>query len=95
MCLGYRLSDVAPPYCINCPSDITVETTESEQRVSWDRVIFRDNSGVNPRVQNDLKSGSEFSLGETFVYYVATDQSGNVNRKCVFKVHVKGKSASE
>lgn len=68
-------------------------TTQQSERVIWDLPQFLDNSNNTPAVENNKNSGEHFYIGETFVNYVARDQSGNVNDSCSFKVHVKGKIA--
>ena len=84
-------TDNEAPYYTSCPEDKFVETTEDSARVLWKIPEFLDNSNRTPIVDHNKNSGEKFYLGEVFVYYVAKDQSGNVNDSCAFKVHVKGK----
>lgn len=60
-------------------------------RVVWTIPQFLDNSNVTPIVTHSKNSGELFYIGPAvFVYYVARDQTGNVNDSCAFKVEVKG-----
>lgn len=59
--------------------------------MQWVIPEFLDNSNKLPIIEHNTNPGALFYIGEVFVYYVARDQSGNVNDSCAFKVHVKGK----
>lgn len=59
--------------------------------MSWAIPEFLDNSNKTPIIEHNKNPGTNFYIGEVFVYYVARDQSGNANDSCAFKVHVKGK----
>jgi hypothetical protein len=65
---------------------------ETSVRVNWDTPTFTDNSGLPQLVESNIRHGSTLSVGEHIVHYKATDQSGNTNYSCQFKIHIKGAS---
>ena len=44
--------------------------------VTWDMVTATDNSG-SVTLTSNFRSGDEFAIGESDVWYTASDQSGN------------------
>ncbi len=56
--------------------------------VTWTTPIATDNDGVKSLVSNN-QSPAVFPLGSHSIFYVATDNSGNV-RQCAFTVTVTG-----
>ena len=79
-----------------CPSDITMKSSESSVKVTWDEPRYSDNCGNYSECKIDIytatPSGSNFAKDTpTRVSYTATDPSNNVNEECIFNVLVKGK----
>lgn len=86
------ITDTEPPVFTDCPSDILIETGESEVRVNWPQPNVTDNSGAPPSLASNRQSGSLFSVpGSYEVIYRAADSSGNV-AKCSFRITLKKKT---
>ncbi|CAH3039009.1 unnamed protein product, partial [Porites lobata] len=84
--------DTEPPVLTDCPSDILIETGDSEVRVNWPRPNVTDNSGAPPLLTSNRQSGSLFSApGSYEVIYTARDSSGNV-ATCSFRITLKKKT---
>ncbi|XP_033111720.1 hyalin-like, partial [Anneissia japonica] len=81
------------PEIVDCPMDITVNTTNREPvavNVTWTEPTATDNSGETPEPESDYTSGDNmFVIGDTTVQYNATDSSGNFNDRCRFTVTVE------
>lgn len=74
---------------IFCSDDITVEAFEGENFaiVNFEQPEFGDNCSATISQTNGLPSGSEFSVGEHFIEFTATDLSGN-SQSCSFSITV-------
>ncbi len=77
------------PKVLECPEDITIISTNNQERVSWDDPKFQDNYDPQPRISSTQPSGTFFYFGKTKVTYTATDTSGN-EATCQFNVIVSG-----
>ena len=77
---------------IACPTNQTVNTDPSQAyaTVVWTDPQVTDNSGQISTIICDIKSGSQFRIGETEVICQAVDSTGN-QENCTFTVKVKGK----
>ena len=84
-CFTVTVVDTVPPV-IDCPEDITVETSDVAVPVEFE-VTAEDVCDPNPRIQCDPPSGSSFPAGCSLVVCTATDDSGNVS-VCDFEVCV-------
>ncbi|XP_070536967.1 hyalin-like [Ptychodera flava] len=80
--------DEAPT--IVCPSDITVDTDQSQDtaNVTWSAPLATDNSGDEPSVNSTHWPGSVFPIGRWQVKYNAVDSTGN-EASCTFEVIVE------
>ncbi|EDO49614.1 predicted protein, partial [Nematostella vectensis] len=89
------VQDTEPPTLKSCPADQTLDFNppplKQTMRVFWTPPTYTDNSKVQPKITGSSESSDEFALGEKFVNYEAKDAAGNVNRECVFKIHLKTK----
>ncbi|KAJ7352839.1 Putative ephrin-receptor like, partial [Desmophyllum pertusum] len=83
-----------PPVVGNCPSDITIDNaTTSTIRVNWERPTFTDNSGKPPIVTSNKQSGAIYGVpSSTEVLYKASDDGGNKNVNCSFRITLKKKA---
>ena len=84
--------DKEKPILDNCPTDQT-QTTEPGKpvrMVQWSQPVATDNSGVIQTVSCDVKSGTDFAIGQTKVTCTVIDGYGN-NNKCTFHIDVIGK----
>ncbi|XP_033108667.1 hyalin-like [Anneissia japonica] len=88
-----QIEDQEKPEIIDCPMDITVNTTNGEPvavNVTWTEPTATDNSGETPEPESDYTSGDNmFVIGGTTVQYNASDSSGNFNDRCSFTVTVE------
>jgi len=81
------LIDDTPPVLINCPADITVETSTDESIVTWIEPTANDACSLE-WVMGDYTPGDVFPIGSTTVTYTAIDDCGNVT-PCSFVVTVE------
>ncbi|XP_071804422.1 uncharacterized protein [Asterias amurensis] len=81
--------DYISPFFTFCPTEITTyaENGGTTATVDWTLPTVTDNSGVTPEVTSTYDPNSVFSVGNTFVIYTASDESGNV-ASCFFVVSV-------
>uniref|UniRef100_A0A8C2AYQ9 Sushi, von Willebrand factor type A, EGF and pentraxin domain-containing protein 1 n=1 Tax=Cyprinus carpio TaxID=7962 RepID=A0A8C2AYQ9_CYPCA len=86
--------DTEPPLIDRCRSPPTVKATEKKTAVYWEEPQFSDNSGAYLNISSTHSSGDVFSVGETLVYYTATDPSGN-NRTCELIITVQGSTCEK
>ncbi|KAK3545348.1 hypothetical protein QTP70_004069 [Hemibagrus guttatus] len=86
--------DMEPPLIDRCRSPPTIQATDTETPVYWDEPQFSDNSGAQLNISNTHSSGDTFPVGETAVYYTATDPSGN-NRTCELIITVQGSTCEQ
>ncbi|KAL7822674.1 hypothetical protein AOLI_G00331130, partial [Acnodon oligacanthus] len=86
--------DMEPPLIDRCRSPPTVQATDTETPVYWEKPQFSDNSGAHLNISSTHSSGDAFPVGETTVYYTATDPSGN-NRTCELIVTVQGSECEQ
>ncbi|XP_017574246.1 sushi, von Willebrand factor type A, EGF and pentraxin domain-containing protein 1 isoform X1 [Pygocentrus nattereri] len=86
--------DMEPPLIDRCRSPPTVEATDTETPVYWEEPQFSDNSGAHLNISSTHSSGDAFPVGETTVFYTATDSSGN-NRTCELIVTVQGSECEQ
>ncbi|XP_033118991.1 hyalin-like [Anneissia japonica] len=85
--------DQENPEIIDCPNDITVNTTNGQPvavNVTWTKPTAIDNSGETLELESDYTSGENmFVIGNTTVQYNVSDSSGNFNDRCSFTVTVE------
>ncbi|XP_055055760.2 sushi, von Willebrand factor type A, EGF and pentraxin domain-containing protein 1 isoform X1 [Misgurnus anguillicaudatus] len=86
--------DTEPPLIDRCRSPPTVKATGRKTAVYWDEPQFSDNSGAYLNISSTHSSGDAFPVGETSVYYTATDPSGN-NRTCELIITVQGSTCAK
>ncbi|XP_072543610.1 sushi, von Willebrand factor type A, EGF and pentraxin domain-containing protein 1 isoform X2 [Salminus brasiliensis] len=86
--------DTEPPLIDRCRSPPTVQATDTETPVYWEEPQFSDNSGARLNISSTHTSGDAFPVGETAVYYTATDPSGN-NRTCELIITVQGSTCEQ
>ncbi|XP_033640824.1 hyalin-like [Asterias rubens] len=81
--------DYISPFFTFCPTEITTyaENGGTTATVDWTLPTVTDNSGVTPEVTSTYEPNSVFNVGNTFVTYTASDESGN-GASCVFVVSV-------
>ena len=91
-CYIIHILDLEPPVFTYCPNDIlVVDLTQNEERVSWNRPVATDNSGVSPMLACNFISGDLFSVPGTYeVVCTAVDESQN-EAKCTFRITLKRK----
>ena len=77
---------------VACPANQTVNTDASQAHatVVWPNLNVTDNSAETPAILCNVKSGSQFGIGETAVICQAVDLGGN-RGACSFTVVVIGK----
>jgi hypothetical protein len=78
--------DTIKPRIANCPTNITLTTTDTCARAQWAAPTATDNCGI-PSVIGSHQSGFCFRTGITTVGYVATDAKGNKSY-CSFAITV-------
>ena len=83
--------DYISPFFTFCPTEITTyaENGGTTATVDWTLPTVTDNSGVTPEVTSTYEPNSVFNVGNTFVTYTASDESGNA-ASCFFVVSVIG-----
>ncbi|XP_033099724.1 uncharacterized protein LOC117103264 [Anneissia japonica] len=81
--------DTQSPTVTNCPVaiDETILSGETSTVVTWTSPTVQDNSG-DYSVEPSIASGSVFDVGEETVVYSISDNYGNTNNDCSFKVTV-------
>ncbi|XP_072013682.1 uncharacterized protein [Amphiura filiformis] len=82
-------TDNVPPVVTFCPPSQTFNTLPGAGGISvtWQEPQAVDNSGITPTVTQTHNSGNFFSVGNTNVIYIFTDNAGNQAR-CEFFVTV-------
>ncbi|XP_071942998.1 hyalin-like [Antedon mediterranea] len=87
------VNDQEAPDIINCPMDLTVNTSAVEAfaiNVTWVEPTATDNSGETPVPVADYTSGDNmFGIGNTTIQYNVTDSAGNFNDSCSFVLYVE------
>jgi len=87
------MADTQPPRVDRCrsPPAFTRRSADTGAMlmVSWEEPLFSDNSHAPVTVTQSHRPPTEFPLGTTRVYYVATDRYDN-NATCVIDVVVQG-----
>jgi len=84
--------DREPPIMENCvdPPTFYTDLDSGLDNVTWDEPVFYDNSRIAVRVNQSHESGKNiFSIGQTRVFYNATDKHGN-RATCVLNITVEG-----
>lgn len=79
--------DIEKPNIQNCPSNITLATTQSCATATWTLPTASDNCTTTPSVSANFSSGFCFPIGTSNVVYTATDNAGNTST-CQFIVQV-------
>ena len=76
-----------------CPADIVVNNaTKDKIRVNWKLPVVTDNSGNLPAVISNMQPGTDLTVpGSYEVAYQATDQTGNKNVNCSFRITLECK----
>ena len=84
--------DTEDPIIFSCPTNQTKNTVPSQSTAIavWTDLQANDNSGITPNVTCNLKSGSQFRIGQTEVVCEARDPSGN-QAICTFIIEIIGK----
>ncbi len=84
-----QIFDNEPPIFDNCPANITMATPPglAKAMVAWRPPSVSDNQGVLSVTPN-FQPGSNFGIGETSVFYYASDEYGNT-AQCRFNVIVR------
>ncbi|MEO0041769.1 MAG: hypothetical protein RL329_1217, partial [Bacteroidota bacterium] len=80
-------NDLMAPIFENCPSDVTISTTDTCAVATWAAPIATDNCGA-PTVTTTHNSGTCFPVGTTTVTYRARDSAGN-QAACRFRVVIE------
>ncbi|XP_072175625.1 uncharacterized protein [Diadema setosum] len=86
--------DSESPEFSNCSTETIVQATNANSAVAtviWSEPTASDNTGTAV-VTSNYSPGANFSLGNTTVEYIATDQSGNINT-CSFLVTITDEEA--
>ncbi|KAJ7336043.1 hypothetical protein OS493_013418 [Desmophyllum pertusum] len=86
--------DTEPPVCGNCPSDILIDNaTLSNTRVNWERphVLTTQENHPSSPLTNNLES-LYVVPSSTEVLYIASDDGGNENKTCSFRITLKKKA---
>uniref|UniRef100_A0A671PAW8 Sushi, von Willebrand factor type A, EGF and pentraxin domain-containing protein 1 n=1 Tax=Sinocyclocheilus anshuiensis TaxID=1608454 RepID=A0A671PAW8_9TELE len=86
--------DTEPPLIDRCRSPPTVKATGKKTAIYWEEPQFSDNSGAYLNISSTHSSGDVFPVGETSVYYTATDPSGN-SRTCELIITVQGSTCEK
>ncbi|XP_071944824.1 hyalin-like [Antedon mediterranea] len=90
-----KIEDQEAPDIINCPMNMTVNTTTGEAfaiNITWVEPTATDNSGEFIELESNYTSGNiMFPIGDTAVQYNFSDSSGNFNDSCVFVITVEGR----
>ncbi|XP_071951556.1 hyalin-like [Antedon mediterranea] len=94
--LGLKIINIdqEAPDIINCPMDLTVNTSVEAFaiNVTWVEPTATDNSGETPVPVADYTSGDNmFEIGNTTIQYNVSDSAGNFNDSCTFVIHVEDK----
>ncbi|XP_071942777.1 hyalin-like [Antedon mediterranea] len=94
--LGLKIINIdqEAPDIINCPWDLTVNTSVEAFaiNVTWVEPTATDNSGETPVPVADYTSGDNmFGIGNTTIQYNVSDSAGNFNDSCTFVIHVEDK----
>ena len=89
-CNCILLTDIEAPTFEFCPDDQSLPIAFGQPfvLVEWEDPTATDNFDA-PNVTCNLKSRSQFPIGETLVTCVAVDRSDN-NSTCVFRIHITG-----
>ncbi|XP_071942787.1 hyalin-like [Antedon mediterranea] len=92
--LGLKIINIdqEAPDIINCPWDLTVNTSVEAFaiNVTWVEPTATDNSGETPVPVADYTSGDNmFGIGNTTIQYNVSDSAGNFNDSCTFVIHVE------
>lgn len=76
-----------------CPADIVVNNaTKDKIKVNWKLPVVTDNSGNLPAVISNMQPGTDLTVpGSYEVAYQATDQTGNKNVNCSFRITLECK----
>ena len=84
--------DTIPPTITGCPEPLTLpaDAGSSTAIATWTEPTATDNSGISPTRLQTHRSGESFTVGQTDVTYIFTDQAGNA-ATCSFTVTVTGK----
>ena len=84
--------DKEAPVFEDCPDNQTLGThpRKAFAVTTWQDPSAVDNSGDVPAVTCDPHSGTNFTIGPTFVTCETVDSSGN-NNTCNFQIAVEGK----
>ncbi len=85
--------DTIPPVFNNCPSNISVLTSQNSVSINWTMPTARDNCGV-PIVLSNFQPGQLLPIGTTTVVYLARDTAGN-QTECRFVVTVTKITATQ
>jgi hypothetical protein len=86
-CTQWVTVEESVPPVVNCPGNITTETTDPSGKVVTFAASATDNCDPSPSVSCSPPSGTRFPIGTTTVTCTATDASGNQDT-CQFTVMV-------
>ncbi|MBL7817941.1 MAG: HYR domain-containing protein [Saprospiraceae bacterium] len=79
-------NDLTPPVFANCPTNISVTTTNTSAVVAWTPPTATDNCSI-PFITTNFSPGASFPIGTTTVVYTAKDAKNNI-AECRFNVVV-------
>ena len=88
------LRDTIPPVFNNCPTTISVLTSQNSVAINWTTPTARDNCSSNLLVLSNFQPGQQLPIGTTTVVYLARDTSGN-QAECRFQVIVTKITATQ
>jgi Ricin-type beta-trefoil lectin domain-like/HYR domain/Secretion system C-terminal sorting domain len=86
-------NDTTKPKFFFCPSNVSVNTSDSTAKATWNEPFATDNCGT-PTIVGSHVSGSRFKVGQTTVNFTATDAKGNAT-VCSFKITVNNPCFSD
>lgn len=84
--------DREPPTIENCmdPSIFYTDLESGLDNVIWDEPVFYDNSRISVLINQSHRPGEDvFPIGQTKVFYNATDKYGN-RASCILNITVEG-----
>ncbi len=81
-------TDTVKPIIVNCPSNISLTTTETTAVARWVAPTATDNCAPTPSVIGSSTTGTALPIGVTTVTYNAADAKGNTAIPCTFTITV-------
>ena len=85
-------SDIQPPLMFGCPSDISLNATDTTKYGEWQEPTFNDSFGNDIAITKNYQSPQyDFPWGNFTVQYTATKPHNGLSTECVFTVKVRRK----